>query len=220
MCLPCVKYIAKKYLIFGKFCVDKMWRLSWQKNKLISFLWCSRASKKSNIRFFIPRLIVCNGCDSLCHHIPSAKPFKNYSKAIYWRNLFWFNDLYFFISLFIFRIFLTCRVVFYGWPSCPKCPCRVENIVIILSFAKRKYWKGWFEMMPGRKWMIIIWSISKSESIFLGVQDLNRIILPVNMRPIISIDNDFIILKFRRKFQKKVFNALTPGWKWTIFWSI
>ena len=129
-----------------------------------------------------------------------------------------------FNSLFIFRLFLTCRVVFYSWPSSPKRPCRVENIVIMLCFAKRKHGKGWFEMMPGRKWFIIMWSISKAEllckNFFIGVPDWNRIILLVNMWPIICINNDFIILKFGRKLQKKVFNALTPGWKWTIFWSI
>ena len=98
-------------------------------------------------------------------HLPS--PTKDHSKAMYYGDLFWSNSLtYSFDSLFIFRIFLTCRVVFYGWPSCPKRPCRVENVVIILSFAKRKYGKGWFEMMPGRKWIIIIWSISKSEKLF------------------------------------------------------
>ena len=97
-------------------------------------------------------------------HLPS--PTKGYSKAMYWPDLFWFNGRYSFISPYIFRIFLTCRVVFYSWPSCPKCPCRVENIVIILSFAKRKYGKGWFEMMPERKWIMIMWSISDSEKTF------------------------------------------------------
>ena len=75
-----------------------------------------------------------------------------------------------------------------GWTTSPKSPRREKDVSVIDCFAE---WEQW---------------------------DRIRIKVVIDVRPVVSVDDDFKVWNFLLHLEQKVFNAFAAWWKETFLW--